>query len=384
VKTEDVFCDSAIGSATLRRFAPDPTHSLRAWDSADLYLCQHVAENALLENLPTLIICNDDCGALTTLFAKAADKNSSLFSINDSFIGRRATLANLAHNSDRSNTTLCSDVPAELPKPQLVVIKVPKSNALLIDQLHQLRPHLAADTTILAGVMARHLAPSVISTFESIVGPTSSSRAVKKARILEIKYDEQLIPAANPYPTSYNVAELSGPVRQAAAVFSQGKLDAGSRFLLEHLPELHAQMQIIDLGCGDGVLGLCAMQRCATAKLTFVDESSAAIASSQENAARLFPDRNAQFLNQDCLDPKPSTNADLILCNPPFHTGRALDTSTAERMFTQSHACLERGGKLYVVCNRHLDYAKRLRRVFGHHKMIAEDRRFQVLYAQKR
>jgi len=180
------------------------------------------------------------------------------------------------------------------------------------------------------------------------------------------------------------VPGLPGPLMLQAAVFSQTKLDAGTKLLLEHFPKIDSHSHIIDLGCGCGVLGLHAMQTAPTADVTFVDESSAAIKSARHNVATLFPGRNAHFKNQNGLQPQPERLADLILCNPPYHAGHVVVSSTAQIMFEQSLQALHRGGMLLIVGNRHLDYGKRLQRVFGHHKLVADNHRFQVFFALRR
>ena len=377
-------CTSAFGTVSLQRHSPDPTGSLRAWDAADIYLLDTIAAQHQPADDAQVLVINDDFGALSTQLCNHFGDKIKLQTVNDSFVGRRAARRNFSANGCTAEPDLKAFVSEAENTGDLILMKVPKSLALLHDQLHQIRDLAHRDSLIAAAGMARHLTANVRAAFDAILGPTSSSRAVRKARVLMPQLRQQPPPAANPYPGYLQVPELAQPLLQHAAVFSQKRLDWGSELLIKHLPEIATQAQVLDLGCGSGVLGLIAMQRQSSAHLTFVDESSAAIESVKANLKRLFPERQAVCLNQDCLDPLPDTAADLILCNPPFHTHRNLVSVTAERMFQQSLRALAPGGQLLIVGNRHLEYGKRLQRIFGNHRLLAENPRFQVISAKRR
>jgi 16S rRNA (guanine1207-N2)-methyltransferase len=44
--------------------------------------------------------------------------------------------------------------------------------------------------------------------------------------------------------------------------------------------------------------------------------------------------------------------------NPPFHQGKHADTSLGAQFIRQAHASLKRGGRLFLVANRHLAYER--------------------------
>ena len=92
---------------------------------------------------------------------------------------------------------------------------------------------------------------------------------------------------------------------------------------------------IVDLGCGNGVLGLVAAIRNPAATLTFVDESFRAVASAKHNWQTLFGDsRSAVFEVGDSLTPVANGSADVILCNPPFHQSNAMGDDSIEIRLT--------------------------------------------------
>ena len=62
----------------------------------------------------------------------------------------------------------------------LVLIKAPKTLALLEDELIRLRPHLTASTQVIVAGMIKALPPSIWKLLERLVGPTTTSLAKKR------------------------------------------------------------------------------------------------------------------------------------------------------------------------------------------------------------
>jgi len=145
----------------------------------------------------------------------------------------------------------------------------------------------------------------------------------------------------------------------------------------------------VDLGCGNGILGVRAAIRNPKSEITFVDESYRAVASAEATfRANLGPERKAQFVVGnglfDLADNRPATvGFDLVLTNPPFHADHAISDATAWQMFVESRDALRSGGELWIVGNRHLDYPAKLKRLFHNCEIIASDKKFVVLRSVK-
>ncbi|MCT7655968.1 methyltransferase [Oceanimonas sp. NS1] len=165
-------------------------------------------------------------------------------------------------------------------------------------------------------------------------------------------------------------------------MFSRASLDIGARFMLEHLPA-NRPGRVIDLGCGNGVLGLMTLARNPQATVTFVDESHMAVESARLNVERNLPEamERARFVVNNCLDGMGPDSADLVLCNPPFHQQQAITDHIAWQMMTDARRVLRRGGELLLVGNRHLDYHQKLKRLFGNQRVVASNRKFVILRA---
>ena len=238
----------------------------------------------MLVGAANLLVANDAFGALAT--ALAAHRPQLL---SDSFLAQRAAVENFARNElPAENLRLLSSLEAPNERIDVLLFKVPKSLALLEDELHRLRPYLHADTLIVGAGMARDIHSSTLALCERIIGPTRTSLARKKARLVFCRYEQERDPGANPYPTSYLLEGTDYVLTNHANVFSRAQLDNGTRLLLQHIAASNAAKKIADLGCGNGVIGLFAAAKNPAAELFFVDESFMAVASAQENFRRAF------------------------------------------------------------------------------------------------
>ena len=369
------------GEFQLARYPVRKKELLRAWDAADEYLLQQVADQDLCRPDSSLLIANDSFGVLSVALAK---QHPVMWL--DSYLARQGTLANLrANGQSTEQVELLDSLQTPFGQFDLVLIKVPKSLAMLEDQLYRLRPHLHAGSRVIAAGMVKHIHTSSLKLFERIIGPTHTSLARKKARLIFCQYDEVLTPGDSPYPSHYTLEGTDYRITNHAAVFSRQSLDIGTRFFIEHIPRSDEPLHIIDLGCGNGLVGLIAAEHNPQARLTFVDESTMAVASARTNFEAAFGNsRRAEFQVTDCLAGIEPDSADLILNNPPFHQQQAVGDAVAWQMFSESLAVLKPSGQLWVIGNRHLAYHAKLKRLFGNCHTVVSNRKFVILQSKKR
>ncbi|MCK4675616.1 MAG: methyltransferase, partial [Gammaproteobacteria bacterium] len=236
--------------------------------------------------------------------------------------------------------------------------------------------------------MSKNIHKSTLSLFEKIIGPTKTSLARKKSRLIFSEFDAGLAVSDNPYPDTYELGykldDVEIEIINHAGVFSRDKLDIGARLFVENLPVDERYKTIVDLGCGNGVLGLMAAIKNPSAKIIFTDESYMAIESSISNFTNAFGEtREAEFLQTDCLMGVADDSVSLVLCNPPFHQNNAINDDVAWQMFTESKAVLEDKGELWVIGNRHLAYHAKLKHLFGGCDVVASNKKFTLLKAVK-
>lgn len=376
------------GAFELARFPEHPRDPFRAWDAADEYLLRQLTdpETGPVDLSGTVAVVGDRWGALAT--ALAAHRPVQ---ISDSYLARRATLANLARNGlDQDAVRLLSSRDTPPDRIDVLIVRVPKSLAFLEDQLHRIAPAVHAGTVVIGTGMVKEIHTSTLKLFERIIGPTRTSLAVRKARLIFCTPDPALPRTPSPWPYRYELPADVGPVAglttvNHAGIFCAERLDIGTRFFLKHLPSRSGAVRVVDLGCGNGVLGLSAAVANPEAHLTFVDESYGAVASAEETFRAGAPaGAKADFLVGDGLDGLDPGSVDLVLNNPPFHSHMATTDATARTMFTGARTALRQGGELWVVGNRHLSYHTHLRRIFGNCTTVAGDPKFVVLRAVKR
>jgi len=378
----------AQGEFELNRLPKRPRELLRAWDAADEYLLDTLAEQLKLPDGSTtlttdaarVLILNDSFGALAVALSVFRP-----YAVSDSFLSQQATRLNLAANNlPEHSVSLLNSL--EMPEGvfDLVLIKVPKTLALLEDELIRLHPHLAPSTQVIVAGMIKTLPSSVWKLLERLVGPTATSPARKKARLIFASLDSGLIVPPSPYPVCYRLENTEYLISNHANVFSRDSLDIGTRFFLQHLPSRQDACDIIDLGCGNGLVGLIAAERSPAATVHFVDESFMAVASAMDNFQRAFGEqREATFRVGDGLMEVEPASADLILCNPPFHQQNTVGDQIAVSLFKQSRRVLRKGGELWVIGNRHLDYHSYLDRLFGAHSVVASNSKFIIVKAER-
>lgn len=361
------------GCFVLHRMPQRPRELLRAFDAADEYLLNTMTEQP--SNNTRLLIINDSFGALAVALHQYQP-----YAWSDSFLSQHATRLNLQHNQiNESTVTLLNSLTELNGLFTHILIKVPKTLALLEYQLIKLKPHLTADSQIILAGMIKNLPPTVWKLTERILGTTRTSLAEKKARLIFVAFNETLKTPNNPYPSRYRLEHTNYHLINHANVFSRDSLDIGTRFFLAHLPTKPDAQHIIDLACGNGVIGLIAAEKNPQAQLHFVDESFMAIASAQENFKHAFNNRIADFQVSDGLTEFLSNSADLILSNPPFHQQQTIGDYLAKQFFRDAKRVLKHNGELWLVANRHLPYYGELKRLFGNCQTVASNTKFIIL-----
>jgi 23S rRNA (guanine1835-N2)-methyltransferase len=383
---------------TLSRFPiAQVNRSLQAWDAADEYLINHLDEQQLIKADSQVLIFNDTFGALSTHFCLPLDEHNTrtvkVHCINDSYISHQGICYNIKQNQlDDSNLQHLNCLDTLPNHADIILYKIPKSKSLLVEQLIKIKNIAASKTVFIAADRAKDIHSSTLKLFEKYLGPTSTSLAVKKARLVfcQLNGDSPLSVQQSPFPTVWTMhnkaLDRDFIISNHANVYAREKLDIGGRYFIENLPKIKAKSQVIDLGCGNGVIGLSVLASEPSAQIQFFDESHMAITSAQQNVNTNLPEliNQCQFHLNDCLTNIDSNSVDLILCNPPFHQQNATTDHIAWQMFKDSHRVLKKGGELRIIGNRQLAYHIKLKRIFGNEKLIASNDKFVTQSAIKR
>ena len=427
----DRLLDLPQGQFDLRRHPVRDREGLRAWDAADELLLHRIAGHdpglattwePISAGGATLIL-GDAFGTLAVALADSAPT-----SIVDSYNATVAVRQNLERNGrelDAVTLRTPLDVLDDLTGAvSLLVLRPPRTLALFEHLLRRVAPVLGPDSVVVGAEMVKHLHTSTLEVVERVIGPTTTSRALRKARLLEARPDGSLEPGPWSWPLEFRVEPGALRVTSWPGVFAGTRLDHGTAMLLDHLPETEGIEHIVDLGCGNGVLGTVAALDNPLAEVTFVDDSALALDAARATfAATVGADRSARFVWGNGLSDWPADEATgtdsgatadigagadtdgagadvgvgtgsgvgiepgsvgLVLTNPPFHEQRARGDAVAWQMFSDARMALRPEGELWAVGNRHLGHHAKLTRLFGNCEVVASSPKFVVLRAIRR
>lgn len=157
-------------------------------------------------------------------------------------------------------------------------------------------------------------------------------------------YSREPSSESRPLEFSFESGGITLNIKSDKGVFSYGEADMGSMILIRTLPELHGE--VLDMGCGYGIIGLYAAKRNPSAHITMADINSRAVSLAKENAEKNRI-KNVTVVQSDGFD-EISGTYDAIITNPPIRAGKAV----IYKMFRDAFKSLKNGGALYIVIRK--------------------------------
>ncbi len=253
------------------------------------------------------------------------------------------------------------------------LLRVPKSLDLFESYLALVAAASGPSTRAAAGFMTRHYTPRLLEIAGRFAGRVEQSRAHRKARLLLLSEFKAGV-GGGALPIR-RISYAGKVYRQYAGVFSVGHIDYATQFLLQHWDEFNLPMPstILDVACGNGIIGDQLLQRYAGAALLATDDSRLAV----ESACLNLPPLRARVLYAHTLEEVPAASQDLVVTNPPFHFGYENNIEISLGLFHQAKRVLKPGGRLVVVANRHLNYGSHLARLYAV-EVLAQNDKFEV------
>ena len=350
---------------SLKRYPVRKNDLLRAWDSADELILQHLGTLNLADK--RILLVNDHFGALAWGL-----RSQNITSLTDSFISYQATLMNtegqvIPLNSFQQLSGIYD----------LVIIQLPKNLSYFEDILCHLTTHLSQNSKIICGSMVKHLASGSFDLLQKYIGATTTSLAQKKARLIFADFEKEV--SVSPYPLKVKLDGFEKVFVNNSNLFSREKLDIGTRFLLENMPQGNFKT-ILDLGCANGVVGIKAKMLYPEVQVIFCDESAMAIESAKINYQNHFSDE-ARYEWTNCFENGQKDFLDLVLCNPPFHQSNTIGDFIAWQMFSDARHALKKGSLLRVIGNSHLGYQIKLKKLFAQTEIVAQNKKFMIIDA---
>lgn len=162
-------------------------------------------------------------------------------------------------------------------------------------------------------------------------------------------------------------------------VFSADGIDRGSACLAAALPA-RIKGRVADLGAGWGYLAAQVLaHHPEVAELHLVEADHTALDCARHNVS----DPRAVFHWSDATTYGQNAAFDVVICNPPFHTGRAAEPELGQAFLRNAARILRPSGVLFAVANRHLPYERTLAEVFRDVEEVGGDAGFKVLRAAR-
>ena len=372
---------------SLRRLPDFESPELLASDAADRLLLSELqheveADPSLLE--AGLVVIGDSYGAIT--LAAIADLGFTSVRVHQD--ARSGALA-LDNNAKELSITGFAhhDLDEGLVSgARIVAMRLPRS----LDQLDQwsslIAAYAAPNVQVFAGGRLKHMTLGMNDVLKQYFGMVVASLAVQKSRVLRVKepMSDVALEALSTWPKSKRYDVIDMTVCAHGGVFAGINLDIGTRELLAVLDQTPTDAKrIIDFGCGSGLLAVAISRLRPGATVIASDQSSAAVVSATATLEANGLGGAVEVVRDDGLSSQADASADVILFNPPFHSGAAVHSDTSVRLFAEAGRVLKPGGELWVVANSHLGYKPISNNLVGETKEIRRTPKFTVTCSTK-
>ena len=351
----------------LQRYPETVDKSLKAWSNAELMVLDYFFKNKKSKKVH---LFNDRFGVwncalqkheVTTVYTYASQQ--------------KAIELNLKLN--KVETKVVYKNPLEsLQQVELALIKIPKSLELFELFLKQIHQSSTNETEVVCGFMTKYFSTSFLTIAERYFDVIEQSKAWKKARLLLLKQPKSNI---SDVELIKNIDFKGTVFKQYYGVFSSGHIDIGTQFFLEHLTIYNHERKILDLACGNGVIGHKVLQLNPNTEITLLDDFNLAIESSKLN----IDNKKATFICDNTLTSLKEKSFDVVVSNPPFHFEHENNIEVSLVLFKEVLACLKHEGRFVLVANKHLNYKTHLSVLFNEVTIIKENTKFIIYECKK-
>ncbi|NIJ05824.1 methyltransferase [Frigoribacterium faeni] len=381
-----------IDFAQLRRWPDIEAPELVAHDATDRLLLDTAAEVAadVLTGHPgDVVVVGDRHGALTLGAAElvrasggaAAAADPVVRVHQDSLAGELALAANAARLVPAARWAGHDLEPALVAGARLVLLQLPRGLDALDEIAELVAEHAHPDVVVLAGGRVKHMTRAMNDVLARRFDAVSAGLARQKSRVLTARGPRRGGGAS--WPRTSRHGDLV--VAAHGAAFAGSTIDIGTRALLAELGGVAPEArEVVDLGCGTGVLAVSFALARPGAHVVATDQSAAAVASARLTAEANGVADRVDVVRDDAAASLPAGSVDVVLLNPPFHVGATVHTAIAHKLFEAAARVLRPGGELWCVWNSSLGYRPELSRVVGPTTQVSRTAKFTVTRSVRR
>ena len=187
--------------------------------------------------------------------------------------------------------------------------------------------------------------------------------------------------ASKPREICYSFNGVDFSLESDNGVFSKNELDKGSELLIEQLLPIDLGENILDIGCGIGVIGLTLAYFHPSLKVCLTDVNTRALSLCNENANSLKLSQRVTILQSDIYK-KIEGKFNSIVSNPPIRAGKKV----TYEIYKGALEHLVDSGSLYIVIRKNQgakSVMSYLEELFGNVALLAREKGYYVLKATK-
>ncbi len=330
----------------------------------------------LSANTPLFINLSND-GFIERYLADNLNTNISCYNTN--YVDYLA-ISNLQH--DKVTTSFTSEYISEI-KHDLVIVNFPKSKDELALTLAMIAPYLLPEAKIIlvgekkGGVQsAPKLTQHFLNTCQKVDAARHcilfagivNSQSINKPFNIEDWFKN--------YQISVNDIELT--IASLPGVFSQKKLDVGTALLLNNLPKT-MQGNVLDFGCGAGVISCFIGKEFTDTKLHLLDVNALALASAKKTLS--LNSLTGEVFASNSLS-KVNEKYQHIVSNPPFHQGTKTNYEATENFLRGIKAHMTAKSNITIVANSFLQYSPIMKQHIGTTNTLTIKQGFSIYHSK--
>ena len=186
---------------------------------------------------------------------------------------------------------------------------------------------------------------------------------------------------SKPRSICYSINGVDFSLESDNGVFSKNELDKGSELLIKELLPINLGENILDIGCGIGVIGLTLAYFTPSLKVCLSDVNTRALSLCSANANSLKLSQRVTILQSDIYE-KIEGKYSSIVSNPPIRAGKKV----TYEIYRGAKEHLVDSGSLYIVIRKNqgaLSVKSYLEELFGNVALLAREKGYYVLKATK-
>ncbi|MCM3741056.1 class I SAM-dependent methyltransferase [Oceanobacillus luteolus] len=164
-------------------------------------------------------------------------------------------------------------------------------------------------------------------------------------------------------------------------VFSKGKIDFGSRVLIETFEEPAIDGDFLDLGCGYGPIGISLAGTYPNRHVVLADVNERALSLAEKNANANHVS-NVEVIRSDRFSNLEGRKFAAVITNPPIRAGKTV----VHGMFEGAKEALVENGELWVVIQKKQgapSAQKKINELFGNVEVVDKKKGYFILRALK-